>query len=340
MNRERQSRGQNHASTTSPVSVLRLGRSRYDVLERISLPERGRWLVRDHRPPPAGTRYVAILRPDDPGSRQLHRTLRRLPEHAGALPSLVDQGWVDGQFCVVVRWWKGIDLEQYLQRLKKGRSVWPSPTECVRLIRGLVHGVRFLHERCQVVHGDLKPSNLILTMQPSSLRMIDFGSSWQIDRTRDRVPGDGSDPTFSAPELLDLSRPVTESVDQFSVGVILYLLLTQRLPFEGLGGRIGQTEVREELTAEDLVPISPSHLIHDAAKIPRAILDEIDQLTVRMLQPEPAERFVNSKSWCRAIDRLHLRVQSASHAETTTDPLYRFGKRLLRGLSWFRGNPE
>lgn len=340
MNRKHESRGQDNSTTSSPVSVLRLGRSRYEVLDRISLPERGRWLVRDHRPPPAGTRYVAILRPDDPASRQLHRTLRRLPEHAGSLPSLVDQGWVDGQFCAVVRWWKGIDLEQYLQRLEKGRSDWPSPTECIRLVRGLVHGLRFLHERCQVVHGDLKPSNLILTMQPSSLRMIDFGSSWQIDRTRDRVPGDGTDPTFSAPELLDLSRPITEAVDQFSVGVILYLLLTRRIPFEGLGGRIGQAGVREELAAEDLLPVPPRRFLPDAEKIPHGVLDEIDQFTVRMLQPEPGERFVNSKSWCQAIDGLHLRIQSASHAETTTDPLYRFGKRLLRGLSRFRGDPK
>jgi serine/threonine protein kinase len=150
-----------------------------EELKLFSQRDRGRGLIRDFRPPPKGTRRLAIIVPFDEACQQLRRRLRRLPDHASSLPTLIDHGWLDSQYCFIVERILGIDLERYLERLGFGRAVQPSVTQCLRLFRGTVHSLRLMHDVSQLVHGDLKPANLVLTTHPSQLCLIDFGISWQ-----------------------------------------------------------------------------------------------------------------------------------------------------------------
>ena len=298
-----------------PHKTVRLHGTSYEVLELLSHRDRGRWLVRDFRPPPEGTRRLAIIVPFDEACEQLRRSLRRLPAHASSLPTLIDHGRLDGQYCFIVEWVPGIDLERYLDRVRAGRTVRPSVTQCLRLFRGTVHSLRLMHDVSQLVHGDLKPANLVLTTHPSQLRLIDFGSSWQWDRSRHRVPGDGVDPVFSAPEVFLRDAPAESSADQFSIGVLLYLMLTMRIPYDGFGGRIGHPEFREYLEESELVPVPPSQLIEEPEKIPKSILTGIDDVVLRMLAIDPRDRFPNSIAWSKAFDVLQAKVLRAAHAE-------------------------
>jgi serine/threonine protein kinase len=219
---------------------------------------------------------------------------------------------VDGGYCLLLDWLPGIDLAEYLKWVQLGKTPRPDPIECIRLFRGLAHSLRLLHDVAQVVHGDLKPQNVILTRQPISLRMIDFGSSWQIDRTRDRVAGDGSDPLFTAPEFYLDSSPVGPASDQFSLGVMLYLMLTQCLPYGGIGGKVGHPDFQEAFASE-IEP--PSGLLEAPREIPEGIRREIDVLVLTMLQVNPEERYSNSRVWTSAFDKLHSRVLQARHAD-------------------------
>lgn len=293
-------------------SHITLRRNRYEVLERLSLPDRGRWLVLDHRPPPKGTRCVAILLPDSEATSQLRRTLMRLPPHASSLPRLIDHGRVGQDYCLIVDWCKGVDLSEYLSRIRSGKAVRPSPTELVRLFRSVAHSLRLLHDVCQVVHGDLKPANLILTVRPSSLRMIDFGSSWQIEKTKNRASGDGSDPIFSAPENYLPDALACPASDQFSIGVVLYLMLTLQVPFDGLGGKVGHENYRDSFLEEDYRPEPPSRLMEAPERIPKEILQELDSLVLRMIRIKPEERFPNSRAWANAFDRLQMKIKIAA----------------------------
>jgi serine/threonine protein kinase len=308
-------RRRKHPPQSESREQIRLHGGRYEKLELLSQRDRGRWLVRDFRPPPKGTRRLAIIVPFDEACQQLRRSLRRLPAHASSLPTLIDHGRLDGQYCFIVEWVPGIDLERYLERVGSGRTVRPSVTQCLRLFRGTVHSLRLMHDVSQLVHGDLKPANLVLTTHPSQLRLIDFGSSWQWDRSRHRVPGDGVDPVFSAPEVFLRDAPVEPSADQFSIGVLLYLMLTMRIPFYGFGGRIGHPEYRDSLRGSDLVPEPPSQLIQEPEKIPRSILAAMDDLVLRMLALEPRDRFPSSLAWSQAFDALHAKILQAAHAE-------------------------
>lgn len=308
------------------VDSFYLGSRRYEVIERLSLPDRGRWAVRDHRPPPKGTRRVAIVLPGDGALRQLHRSLSRLPSHANSLPTLIDHGRLGKDYCLIVEWIPGIDLREYLLRVGEGRTPRPSPTESVRLVRGLAHSLRLLHQNCGVIHGDLKPANLILTVKPSSLRVIDFGSSWQVERTRARLPGDGSDPTYAAPEFFDSGGPVSAASDQFSVGVILYQMLTQQIPFEGLGGKVGHPELRSEFDGEIE---SPSRLTDPDRRLPGDVRREIDSVLRTMLRLDPNDRFPNSGAWTDALDHLSRRIDHLAN------PAYRSKSLLERAARWW-----
>lgn len=320
----------------SAPEFIRLRQNRYEIIERLSLPHRGRWLVRDHRPPPKGTNYVAIILENDEACQQLRRSLARLPRHANSLPSLVDHGRLGDDYCLVIDWWKGMDLGEYLRRVLNKKTARPSPTQFLRLFRDLVHSLRLLHDQCQVIHGDLKPANLILTSKPTSLRMIDFGSSWQLQRTSGRLPGDGTDPIFAAPEFFLSDGPLGPESDQFSVGVMLYLVLTLTVPFDGLGGKVGHPDFRSDFADERYQLKPPSEGLEIPDRIPADILQQLDALVFRMLRIDPRERFPNSRAWSNAFDRIHSRIQQATHAEPILEtPLGQaigFLKRLRRGL--------
>src|SRR5690606_16831665 len=125
--------------------------------------------------------------------------------------------------------------------------------------------------------------------------------------------GDGSDPVFAAPENYLPDAPVSPVSDQFSIGVVLYLLLTLEVPFDGLGGKIGYDEYRESFCEGTYRLDPPSRLLEAPEQIPDGVLRELDSLVLRMLRINPEERFPNSRAWTNAFDRLHEKIKMASN---------------------------
>jgi serine/threonine protein kinase len=91
--------------------------------------------------------------------------------------------------------------------------------------------VEYLHTEMGISHRDLKCENIMLDRN-HTIRLIDFGFSNRFNFEDDTFKTKCGIPAYCAPEIL-LGKPYTKSVDFWSLGVILYHMLTGVLPFEG-----------------------------------------------------------------------------------------------------------
>lgn len=104
--------------------------------------------------------------------------------------------------------------------------------DVIRLAKQILNGVAFLH-RNSVVHLDLKPQNILLTsVQPlGDIRIVDFGLSRRMDKITEVREILGT-PEYVAPEILNY-EPITTATDMWSIGVLIYVMLTGESPFLG-----------------------------------------------------------------------------------------------------------
>jgi serine/threonine-protein kinase len=209
---------------------------------------------------------------------------------------------------MVVTWCDGIDLHKYLNRANNGRSFQPTVWESIRRVKALAHLTNALHQHCRIIHGDIKPPNLVLPSDPGSIAIIDYGSSWQIERTRGRSEGDGVDVHYSAPEVLQNSAVVDGRADQFSIAVVLFRMLFGTVPYAGLGGQAGDPDCRSEF--ENKLEF-PTDQADELSKIPDSIRSKIELLLAKSLRLHPEDRFPTTRAFVNAIDSIHDRLKQA-----------------------------
>jgi serine/threonine protein phosphatase PrpC len=175
---------------------------------------------------------------------------------------------------VVTEHVEGITLRQWMYDN-------PAPDlPAVRDIVGqLVRGVRALHRK-QMVHGDLRPENVMITPQ-GLVKVIDFGSV-RAAGVVEAAPADDAEPVlgtvqYAAPECL-LGEPASWRSDLFALGVIAYEMLTGTLPY---GAQASRVRTRDEARALRYAP---------AAQDSRAIPTWIDGALRCAVHPDPTRR--------------------------------------------------
>ncbi|KAJ8676098.1 hypothetical protein QAD02_011884 [Eretmocerus hayati] len=112
------------------------------------------------------------------------------------------------------------------------RDEIPEERQVAKLLRQILDGVAFLHS-LNVAHLDIKPQNLVLTGEfpDCDVKLCDFGISRYISHGADIREILGT-PDYIAPEVLNY-EPISLATDMWSVGVLLYVLLTGCSPFGG-----------------------------------------------------------------------------------------------------------
>lgn len=169
--------------------------------------------------------------------------------------------------------------------------------ERLRLFLAVCEAVSFAH-RHLVVHRDLKPSNIFIT-RDNTVKLLDFGVAKVLDSV---APPGSAQPTvtlmraltlnFASPEQIR-GEPVTTASDVYSLGVLLYHLLTGRSPYRSANGPIGaiSREICEQLPAPpSAVGSGPGaeSTHHDWCSQLRGDLDSIAMLA---LQKDPSRRY-------------------------------------------------
>jgi eukaryotic-like serine/threonine-protein kinase len=215
---------------------------------------------------------------------QFVERFRREAANAAGLqhPNVVgvfDRGEFDGSYYIAMEYVEGSSLKQLIDR---GLSV----PQAIEIARQILAAVRFAHEH-GIVHRDIKPHNVIVD-PAGRVRVLDFGiaraGASEITQTGS-VMGTAQ---YLSPEQAQ-GLEVTPASDIYSVGVVLYEMLTGRVPFEG------DSAVAVALKQVSEQPSPPSSL---NPAVPRAL----DLVVLRALAKEPGNRFASAEEFSRALD--------------------------------------
>ncbi len=165
----------------------------------------------------------------------------------------------------------GRTLDQVLE--ERGPLPW---TEVVELALQICEALQYAHER-GIVHRDLKPSNLLIH-EAGQLKLTDFGIAKALDRTSLTATGRTlGTAAYMAPEQVRGTPEVSHKTDLYSLGCVLYQMLTGTPPFEGKSAMALMHKHIEE------PPPRPS------AKNPEIPL-ELDKLVVKLMAKDRDER--------------------------------------------------
>jgi serine/threonine protein kinase len=166
-----------------------------------------------------------------------------------------------------------------LQALIDGGHAFPA-SRALRIMEQTCSALQFAHER-NIVHRDIKPANLMLT-RDDTVKVTDFGTAkiLQFGTVQQTTHVMGT-PSYMSPEQVK-GRPVDGRSDIFSLGVVLYELLTGEKPFPGHS----ITTVIYKIVNEE--PIPPRQLNP-------AVHPGLNEIVLRALSKEPETRYQNCR---------------------------------------------
>ena len=161
------------------------------------------------------------------------------------------------------------------------------PQRIADIVAEIAEGLAFAH-RNGVVHRDVKPAN-VMVLASGAVKITDFGIALLPTGTRTMTGNVFGSPRYTSPEQV-MGRPVDGRSDIFSLGAVLFEMLTGRSPF---GGADLNGILKQVLT--DPTPPPSSH----NPKLPRAF----DHIVAKALAKDPAERYQDADEMARDLRR-------------------------------------
>ena len=147
-----------------------------------------------------------------------------------------DRGEFDGTYYIAMEYCEGESLKEVIVR-----EAPLDPARAIAITKQILVAARFAHRR-NVIHRDLKPHNVILDDE-DNVKVTDFGIARPGASDITEVGAIMGTAQYLSPEQAQ-GRPVTEASDLYSIGVVLFEMLTGRAPFDGRqpgGGRAPST---------------------------------------------------------------------------------------------------
>ncbi len=171
-------------------------------------------------------------------------------------------------------------------------------SETLRIGREIAEGLAAAHRR-GLIHRDIKPENIILEGPTREVKIIDFGLVRELgdEASTAHVTVDGAvvgTPAYMAPERIG-DRPVDARADLFGLGVMLYELLADQLPFTG-------TSMMAMLAS--IAQGAPTPLRDVVSDVP----DNVSKLVMQMIAHDPADRPTTARAVADTIAAIEKRL--------------------------------
>ncbi len=218
------------------------------------------------------------------GRLRLEAKIDAALDHPNIVP-LYEIGEHGGYPYLILKLIPGGDLERHVARMSK------SPRAAARLMAKVARTVRYAHLN-GVLHCDLKPSNILLDLQGVPF-VTDFGLAKRLENESglSRTGLILGTPSYMAPEQITARRgEMTEAVDIYGMGAVLYKLLARRPPFQG-------NTVFELL--EQVLESQPDSLREQN----RAVDRELEAICMKCLEKEPAHRYPTAGACASDLER-------------------------------------
>ncbi|GAC1428448.1 MAG: hypothetical protein NVSMB68_00470 [Thermoanaerobaculia bacterium] len=245
---------------------------------------------------------------DESEANEFYKRLQREAELCGALqhPNIVTL-YEPGYENNVIAWLatEYVDGENLRDRMRKRK---PLPLdEALRISEGILRGLAYAHAK-GIVHRDIKPANILLTTHGEA-KSADFGIARPLDSNLTAVGEMLGTPSYMSPEQVKC-QPVTVRSDLFSVGAVMYEMLTGVKAF-------GASDVTGIL--RNVVELAPKPMHDVNADVPAVL----SPFVARLFAKNPEERYASA---VEALDELHgIREQFAplepENQEVTSDPV-------------------
>ncbi|MBA3532861.1 MAG: serine/threonine protein kinase, partial [Ardenticatenales bacterium] len=269
---------------TEPGTILK---ERYR-LERL-LGEGGTaqvWLATDER---MGRQVaIKILRPQyakDEGLLERFRREARIVAHLDSpyIVQVYDVEMSEGISFIVMEYIDGQDLKELI----RFEGAMP-PQRALSLLRDIAMGVAVAHE-AGLIHRDLKPGNVLISKQ-GEVKVTDFGIARDMAGAGLTEPGKvWGTSHYIAPEQA-MGRPLTPAADIYSLGVLLFELLTGKLPFPG----------------DDPVAVAIAHIQEpppDIQTLKPSLPAGVARLVSRMMSKAPEQRPQTARALVEIVTR-------------------------------------
>ncbi|MDQ6736375.1 MAG: serine/threonine protein kinase, partial [Gemmatimonadota bacterium] len=243
---------------------------------------------------------------------------------------LIDGGTTDeGAPFLVMEMVDGVTIDEFCDRHTLG------VTARLDLFRQVCAAVQHAH-RNLVIHRDLKPSNVLVT--PSgSVKLLDFGVAKLIDdpRSAGTLTGAGLSPftrAYAAPEQID-GGTVSTVTDVYSLGALLFVLLTGKPPFEESGSSAATVRSRSAPLPSTMASDEAAHArgLSGATRLRHVLRGDLDAITLGALREDPTRRYATVDALSEDVHR-YLRGERVLATPDTLSYRARAFVRRRRGL--------
>ncbi len=206
-------------------------------------------------------------------------------QHPHILP-LFDSGAADGFLYYVMPYVDGESLRERLQREKQ-----LPVDDAVRIAREVANALDYAH-RHGVIHRDIKPENILVTKDDGDALLADFGIGRSLEgNPADRLTETGilvGTPAYMSPEQAAGERQLDGRTDIYSLGVVLYELLTGEPPYTGP-------------TAQAIIAKRFSGEVPQVRRVRPTVPESVERVLQKALASTPADRFTTAAQFAEAL---------------------------------------